>query len=154
MCRSQRKNGSGRLAQVLRQSLAGLQEGLLEHVGVVDAALELAVEAEVDHPLEPLAVARKQVVNRRLVSGGGELQEGRDFFGLVLHRDPPCCLPRTTPRFNVTPSTIYLSMPPQEPAEVRASEVEPNGGPDPAEGNLDSRRSTLLLPTKKWKLLR
>ena len=47
--------------QVIRKSLGGFEIGLLEDVRVVDAALELPVEAEADHLLEPLAIAGEEL---------------------------------------------------------------------------------------------
>src|SRR5262245_42531947 len=55
----------------MREPSGGLEIGLLEDVRVVDATLELTVEAEVDHLLEPLAIAAEELGQGRLVAGGG-----------------------------------------------------------------------------------
>ena len=60
-----------RLAGVLGELAGDLDEGLLEHVRVVDPARQPAAEPQVDHPLEPVAVRREQGAQRLLVAGGG-----------------------------------------------------------------------------------
>ena len=55
--RSQRKNGIVGVADVLGGPAGDVEVGLLEHVGGVDPALQPAVEAQPDHPPQPLAVA-------------------------------------------------------------------------------------------------
>src|SRR5262249_4771635 len=50
-----------RVGGVLGKALHEDEKGFLEHVFGIEAALESAVPAEVDHPPEPFAVAREQL---------------------------------------------------------------------------------------------
>ena len=49
----------------------GLEVSLLEHVGVVDPARQPAVEPQVDHPLEPVAVLGEQGGTALGIARGG-----------------------------------------------------------------------------------
>jgi hypothetical protein len=53
---------------VLAGATGDLEVGLLEDVGGIDAALGATVEAESDHPPQPLAVAGERLDQRPLVS--------------------------------------------------------------------------------------
>ena len=75
--------------QVPRQAFRRLQERLLEDVGVVEPALELAVQAEPDHALEPLAVARKEFRHGRRVASGRSIEQVGKVLSIAHRRNPP-----------------------------------------------------------------
>ena len=88
--RSQRKKGiDAPAAGVLGEAAADLQVGLLEHVGGVDPAREPAVEAEADHPPQPLAVAVEQLGQGRLVAGASAGQEVVGLARIAGHGGSP-----------------------------------------------------------------
>ena len=59
-----------RLLGVLGQLAGGLDEGLLEHVRVIDPARQPAAEPEVDHPLEAVAVRLEEGAQRLVIASG------------------------------------------------------------------------------------
>jgi len=75
--------------QVLREAFRRLQKRLLEDVGVVEPALELAVEAEPDHALEPLAIARKELRHGRRVASGRSIELVGQVFRIGHRYNPP-----------------------------------------------------------------
>jgi hypothetical protein len=60
-----------RAGGVLRQPPCQDEVRLLEDVGGVDAGLEAAVEAQPDHPPEPVPVAGEQLGHRRVAAPPG-----------------------------------------------------------------------------------
>ena len=58
-----------------RHPLADLEVGVLEDVRRVDPAGQAAVEPEVDHPPQPLAIASEQRGQRRGVAGEAPAQQ-------------------------------------------------------------------------------
>ena len=77
------------VAQVVGQLERGLQEGLLEHVGGVDAALQPAVQAQRHHAAQALAVLRQDPAPEVLIPGSDLLQQAADLTrvggGLMVH---------------------------------------------------------------------
>ena len=73
----------------LREAFGRLQEGFLEDVGVVEAALEVAAEAQADHALEPFAVAREQFRHGRRVARGRTIEQFGKVFWIRHRGDPP-----------------------------------------------------------------
>ena len=61
------ERGHGRLGQVFPRPAGDLEIGVLEDVGRVDAPLQPPVEAEPDHPPQPLAVPGEQLGQGPLV---------------------------------------------------------------------------------------
>ena len=84
MCRSQRKNGSCG-ACAYSGSCGDFQIRLLEHIRVVDPSLQPAAQAQVDHPLEPVAIAREQLAQRFRIAGGSPAQQIGNLAGIFGH---------------------------------------------------------------------
>src|SRR5262249_53767808 len=81
-----------------------VDEGLLEDVGGVKPALEAAVQAEADHPLEPLPVAVPEVTEVVLIPAC-RLPKQRDRVVRVFHHGSAHTLDTAKVR---RPSTVIL----------------------------------------------
>ena len=73
--------------------MASVEEGVLEHVGGVEPALEPRVHAQLDHPPQPVAVALEQVRQRLAVAAAEPLDELAGVGRIVRHDSPPILLP-------------------------------------------------------------
>jgi hypothetical protein len=62
----------------------------LQHIRSVEPALEPAIEPQLDHPLEPVAVTRKQLQKRRLVPSLDALPQLARLAGIRRHDATPC----------------------------------------------------------------
>src|SRR5262249_7292369 len=75
-----------------REAFGRLQEGFLENIGVIQAALEVAAEAEADHALERLAVAGEQLGHGRGIARGSALEQVGEIFRVRHCGSPPTLL--------------------------------------------------------------
>src|SRR5262249_29717365 len=83
------EKGHRRVAQILRQARPGLQVGLLKDVGGVDASLQPLVEAQGQHPPQPLVVPRQQLSPLLRVPLARPLEEVVRLAGVIRHGWPP-----------------------------------------------------------------
>jgi hypothetical protein len=74
------------LGQVLGQAVGGLQVGILDDVGGVDAALQPAVQAQGDHAAQPLAVPFQQRPPALRVPPGRSLEQPVRFVRVSRRR--------------------------------------------------------------------
>ena len=83
--RSQSKNGMPSVRLVVREPLQGVDIGLLQDVRGRHPALQPAVQPELDHPAQPIAIVGEQLSQRELIAGLEAVEQSPDVGGIVHH---------------------------------------------------------------------